>query len=303
MTIQIIIPKPNHYNECFRETAQSVEYALQKLGHETDLHDSDTYFDISRSRDLHIFFGANTLPQTYKFPAKSVIYNLEQPTSGALGYTLGLAKNNIHVWEFSRHNLPFWHKHGIPFSSVAIGYTPNLTWNLPPVEKDIDAFFAGCLKGAPGERRSQVLNTLKSHGLKVVECHDDKLMFGAERNALINRSKLLLNLHYYSHFEIVRAALGLANQVLVLSEPSDDDDHYRWLDGGIVRSNDILKECKRLIGDPQERKRITKQGFEAFQRQDMVARVEQALKRLPNGWLVTQVSGTPSSSTTITEMH
>jgi hypothetical protein len=82
--------------------------------------------------------------------------------------------------------------------------------------QDIDVLFYGSVN----ERRARVIVELRNRGLNAQAVFG---VYGAPRDSLIARAKVVLNLHYYdtSIFEIVRVSYLLANRKAVVSECHD----------------------------------------------------------------------------------
>ena len=72
---------------------------------------------------------------------------------------------------------------------MPIGYAPELT-RICPLEENIDVLFYG----AVNERRGRALQRMKDRGLRTVVAFG---AYGAERDALIARSRIVVNIHYY----------------------------------------------------------------------------------------------------------
>ena len=169
-------------------------------------------------------------------PSSAVIYNLEQVqlSSGWCSPDyLGLLKR-CQVWDYAKRNIASLGKLALarPAVHVPIGYVPQLT-RIPrnPVQ-DIDVLFYGSVN----ERRARVLDQLRSRGINTQAVFG---VYGAARDSLIARAKVVLNLHFYeaSIFEIVRVSYLLANRKAVVAECHDGteiDRHARCRTPGAV---------------------------------------------------------------------
>ena len=94
------------------------------------------------------------------------------------------------VWDYSRNNSAALYRLGVRRASlVPIGYAPELT-RICPLEENIDVLFYG----AVNERRGRALQRMKDRGLRTVVAFG---AYGAERDALIARSRIVVNIHYY----------------------------------------------------------------------------------------------------------
>src|SRR4029450_4294855 len=91
------------------------------------------------------------------------------------------------------------HETSKPVRLLRLGYHPALARIEPAEKQDIDLLFHGSLNA----RRRQVLGRLAAEGMAVKSVFG---VYGPERDALIARSRIVLNMHYYTTqiFEIVR---------------------------------------------------------------------------------------------------
>ncbi|MEI8196468.1 MAG: hypothetical protein WCI73_11215, partial [Phycisphaerae bacterium] len=142
---------------------------------------------------------------------------------------------------------------------VPIGYVPELTRITPAPQRDIDVLFIGSLN----PRRQAILDQMKAAGLRVgVACG----VYGPQRDALIARSRLLLNVHYYESkvLEMVRISYLLANRCAVLSERSANPQEDATLDGGVAFADydTLVERARALINAPAECARLGQRGFE-----------------------------------------
>ncbi len=113
------------------------------------------------------------------------------------------------IWDLSASNAA---KYGA--THVPIGYHPSFERFRRAADLDIDVVFSGAIN----ERRAKVLNDLQARGLKVVVV--PVRMYGRQRDALLARAKLALNMLFYAEgiFPALRVAHLVANHVPVLSE-------------------------------------------------------------------------------------
>jgi hypothetical protein len=147
--------------------------------------------------------------------------------------------------------------------------------------QDIDvAFF-----GSENPRRLAVLQALLRAGLKV---HAAVGVYGAERDALLSRAKLVLNLHYHEAqvFEIVRVSYLLANRLCVVSEIGFDRDLEAPFARGVAFApyGELVAACRYLLQRPNARRRIAQDGFEAFQAMPQAPMLRAALASLPGAF-------------------
>jgi hypothetical protein len=126
--------------------------------------------------------------------------------------TLGL---RFEVWDYSRRNMEILRGEGFKgtLNHAPVGFVEELSRIPKAPVQDIDVLFYGSVN----ERRLRSLDGLRAQGLKVEAVFG---VYGAERDALIARAKVVLNMHYYdsSIFEIVRVSYLLANRKAVVAE-------------------------------------------------------------------------------------
>lgn len=115
------------------------------------------------------------------------------------------------VWDFSYAT-----SRAVGSTHVPIGYHVSMERfePLPYSERDVDIVFTG----HPNERRQFVIDKLLEKGLRVVQLGHG--CYGRDRDRLLARSKLALNMLYYEDgtFPTLRVAHLVANRVPVLSE-------------------------------------------------------------------------------------
>jgi hypothetical protein len=172
------------------------------------------------------------------------------------------------VWDYSQSNverLAAWHVRRL--THVPIGYVPELT-RIAAVPEDIDVLFYG----SNSPRRRAVLDTLRGQGFRVERLFG---VYGADRDAMIARSKIVINMHLYEAkvFEIVRVSYLLANRRAVVSErsvnPAEDDD----LASGIAFAayDELVDRCVELLGDDRSRQELGQRGYQVFSARSQVA--------------------------------
>jgi hypothetical protein len=252
-----IIAPPNYiHSEAFREVAETVHYGLLELGHDSILTSRTDHAD-----RRHIILGSNLLA-AFPVPlaADSIIYNLEQifPGSPWLDPKLLELFRQYALWDYSRQNLEQLAKLGITrVQHLPIGYVPQLT-RIPASDEDIDVLFVGSIN----ERRKHILLKLRKRGLNVKAAFG---VYGTERDRLIARAKIALNLHYYEGkvFEIVRVSYLLANRRFVVSERGNDASEESAFESGVAFADydGLVDACIAYLGDPQERRRIAEAGL------------------------------------------
>jgi len=253
MVDQVAIYTPENYthSQAFNEVANSFHNAFLELNLPKD----------GRS----LLFGAALMQNV---PENFVIYQTEQVRDTLLITPSYLNILRTHeVWDYSLKNIEALEKLGIQAKHVPIGYMPCMSV-ISQAEKDIDILHYG----ARNPRRQKILGELWDSNLKVVHTFN---CYGAERNALIARSKIVINIHYYDAciFEIFRVSHLMANEVCVVSETGNDiklEEPYRE---SIVMCEyeKLVEKCQKLIAGPEHvRQEIASQGFNTFKKRSQI---------------------------------
>jgi hypothetical protein len=167
------------------------------------------------------------------------------------------------VWDYSTQNIEFFKSRGIEnIKYLELGYQSELSRIETKAFKDIDVLFYGSIN----DRRAKILDALKSSGLNV---HTIFGIYGKDRDDLIARSKLVLNLHYYDSeiFEVVRVFYLLANSIPVVGEINLStvvSDIYKNSVLG-VPYQELVNACISLVKDDRARDLQGRRGFEIIQ--------------------------------------
>ena len=262
--------------ECFYETARSIGAALRRLGHEvTPENDPGRY----------IAFGANNLHQVpgAPLPPDTIIFNSEQlaavtdPGFFMQGYLA--SSKTLTVWDYSSANVRAMREKLDIQRSVhcPLGYVPEMTTIEQRVDKDIDVLHYGSVGDS---RRREMLDKLEEAGIRVVRLFG---IYGKERDAVVARSKIVINLHYYERgvFEIFRVSHLLANRACVVTESGGCDPQLEEMAQRTCEYVDrdrIVDTCKMLVADDRMRDSIAERGFETFKTFDLTESVRRALE-------------------------
>ena len=203
--VTVVSPPGYLHSAAFHEVAESIHYGLRSLGRDCVM---------TRAGQLpgrrHIVLGSNLLPHYGLLLAPdAILYNLEQVEAGSTWITpdlLTLFRRHV-VWDYSEQNARALAALGVHISRIVpVGYVPELTRIAPAKTQDIDVLFFGSIV----PRRRQVLERMRDAGVNVVAVFG---LYGSERDALIARSKRLLNVHAYEAgvLEMVLISYLLAN--------------------------------------------------------------------------------------------
>lgn len=123
---------------------------------------------------------------------------------------------------FSRYYSDLMVRHGFPSEFLPIGYSQEYgDWDgsITPCDRAIDVLHLGTI--SRGDRREYYLKNIVSQGIPLRMANN---LWGPERNEILRRTKICLNLHYdvSGEFEWDRLLLALHNGCLVVSENITD---------------------------------------------------------------------------------
>ena len=270
-----IVSPPNYiHSQAFDEVALGFNAAFRALGLEADI-----VRESSRLGDITIVLGGNLL-SAVPVPAgkRLILFNLEQitPNSPWLTDAYLAMLRRYPVWDYSEGNIAELARMGIRAEHCGIGYMPELT-RIALVPEDIDVLFVGSVN----ERRIAVLKELATQGVNVEARFN---VYGAERDAFVARSKIILNVHFYESrlFEIVRVSYLLANRKCVVSEAGADTVFEKQFEPGIAFSpyDKLAETCVRLLQKPAARRELAEAGFERIRALPQTEYLRRALATL-----------------------
>lgn len=253
--ISTVSPERYNHVRAFDEVTEVVAAGFSRLGFCVNRANNYVSSDIPT-----ILFGGHLLNEDVlvRLPANTILYNLEQvdPKAPWITGPYRIAMGRHEVWDFSETNIR--RLHALRFAKKLvwspIGYVPELS-RIPQNHdrEDIDVLFYGSLN----PRRARILDTLKASGLRVLHKFD---CYGPERDALISRSKVVLNIHYYETgvFEWIRVLYLLANQKAVVSENSLITTFDKGIDGVIrfASEAELVDACRELVAHPPSREAL-----------------------------------------------
>lgn len=262
--VSVVTPRQYPHAAAFDEVALSLHHSLLSLGHDSVLSNR-----LDNRRRRHLVLGANLLPRhDVPAPADAVLINLEQVSDDSPWMTPAYCEllGRHRVWDYSEANLRALARRGIRASLLPIGYVPALTRIAPSPVQDIDVLFYGSVS----DRRRDLLLALEDSGVRL---HVAFNVYGRARDALIARSKLVLNMHHYSAqlFEVVRVSYLLANRVCVVSERGQDLELERPFEQAVrfAEYDGLIAACHALLADEAARAEQARRGFEFMSRQDI----------------------------------
>ena len=265
----------------YKEVIDSVAWGLEQLGHRTSYALNQSVSDAT-----NIVFGAQVLPiaSLKRLPEGTIIYNFEQMREIAAGAQMreidALAQiraevryyaqvPHFEIWDYTAANQPTWRtlgRHEVKI--VPVGYAPILTRIPKPPSQDIDVL----IYGMSGERRLQTFHALSRHGLTVVFVSG---LYGAARDELISRAKVVLNINLYPQtriFEIVRVSYLLANRKAIVADldvNTSIEDDIRPAVKFASSLQELLQLCDSLANNDRERTKIEELAFSCISRRDI----------------------------------
>jgi len=267
----------------YKEVIETVAWGLQQLGHQV------SYALNQSERDaINFVFGAQVLPidALKRLPEGTIIYNFEQWRDINAAAQLRAEvryyaqEPRFEIWDYTPANLPSWRTLGRDrVKIVPVGYAPILTRIAKAPRQDIDVL----IYGLSGERRLQTFHGLSKQGLSTVFVSG---LYGAARDELISRAKIVLNINLYPHgriFEIVRVSYLLANRKAVVADldvNTSIEDDMRPAIKLATSLQELLNLCEGLANNERERAKLEELGFSCISRRDIRDILKSALVSL-----------------------
>lgn len=245
-----------------------VQYCFQRTGKTCLIADKIE----DRPNTTWIIFGLNISP-TAKLPATAIIVNMEQLYDGSnwlnSSYTNQLKTHR--VWDYNRINQSYLRKLGLEAPLISYGYVPSFRHNgscwadtsdHPSINQDIDVI----MLGYPNTNRNNIAQKLRLAGVKIEYLNGNT--WGHQRNQLLLRSKILLNVHLYSAniLEIPRLSLAINNGMFIISESCINESEYPWMQGCVIFKPyaQLVSTITEYLKNAQERHRIAKLAYTRF---------------------------------------
>ena len=274
--VSLVAPPGYAHSEALREVALTVHHGLVRMG-----RDSMLCGPADAPERRHIVLGSHLLDEgDDALPPGAVLYNLEQVAPDSPWFDpASVARLRRHrLWDYSARNIEALERMGIVGATlVPVGFCPEIAAPVPDIEEDIDVLFVGSVN----PRRAAVLEALSARGLRVEARFG---VYGAERDDLAARAKIVLNVHYYEArvFEIVRVSHMLARHRFVVSETGADLDEEGEFAPGVAFAEyeDLVDTCLYYIARPDLRRRVAAQGFAIMALRDETRFLSPALAAL-----------------------
>ena len=273
--VRVVIVSPEGYvhSEAFAEVAETLCLGLRGVGLDAEV--VSNRFDPAA---VNLVLGWHLLSDQ-ALPPRCILYNLEQldEKNQVLRSRLTNLADRCEVWDYSQRNIRILHQGGFPAAirHVPIGTMPSLSRISSAPQQDIDVLFYGSINA----RRARVIEALKAAGLEVKAVFG---VYGAARDALIARAKVILNLHFYdaSIFEMVRTSYLWINRKAVVAECHNATEIEEDLKeaASFVPYDQLVGACQRLVADAALRKGLERRAFEIMSKRDEVAILRNVLE-------------------------
>jgi len=238
----------------FEEIAQLTAETLRSKGHEV----SFTKYINPSVETLHILFGVNVWEDCVLLPQRFIVYQLEQHPIKRWFIPPYFARmqHAEQVWDYNRSNVEYLHQRGIDAIHVPLGYTPLFSYHLEkdkPSKEEVkpDLLFLGTLNNP---HRQRILEGLREAGLPVFSSNN---YFGERKKELVERSKVVLNLHHGQEalLEEARIIPLLAQGKVVISESVQDPHYMELYKDCVIFCKDLpelVQKCREWLSKSKE---------------------------------------------------
>ena len=271
----ICLVKPDNYlhSYAFLELGELLYFSLMELGHEVTFG-----FNNIEPSATNILIGCHLLDPSFikQIPASTIILNTEQ-VYGETDWNKPIFAwaKHFQIWDYSPKNIEKLNQLGIDrIKLLKLGFQKELVRLDLSRPKEIDVLFYGSVN----ERRKAILDGLEARGLKV------KVLFGVygkDRDEWIERSKIVLNHHYYESqiFEIVRVFYLLTNSVAVVGEVNDTTSIDSIYQDGIYAAQyeDLISNCVELVSHDTLRDQVQLKALQTISQYPQALFTEEAL--------------------------
>lgn len=275
--INICLIKPDSYihSYAFLELGELIYFSLKDLGFEATLR-----FNHIEPNIKNILIGCHLLDPKFieQVPKSTIILNTEQVYSDTTDWNKNIFAwtTNFEVWDYSTRNIEKLEEIGVNRAKLfKIGFQKELARLDKSKKKDVDVLFYGSVN----ERRKDILEKLVAKGLTVKTLFG---VYGKERDEWIERSKLVLNHHFYNSqiFEIVRVFYLLTNSVAVVGEVNESTSIDTMCREGIhaAKYDDLVARCVEIIRDDDARHRIQIQALNSISKYPQKLFTQEALE-------------------------
>jgi len=277
----VYVPPDDISINVFNEFATTLVNAVRKKGYVC------AYSNHFLPDHKHIILGAIRFSDNESrknIPKDSIIFNLEQlyDQSPLINNQYIDMLRNYSVWDYSLDNITWLRKNQIIYNvkHVSIGNIQDVPiTHLSEDKKDIDVLFYGSLN----DRRMEIYLKLKQR------FPDKNIVFepnvwGEQRNNLIARSKIVLNIHFFEskNFEVIHVMHLLANQAFVISEDNLPTAVDNELAKGFVSCSytNMVDVIGLYLNDPVIRQEISQKGYDIIRSRPQTVALRDALTNI-----------------------
>jgi hypothetical protein len=167
-----------------------------------------------------------------------------------------------HIFVSLRPRAAFLSELQIPSTFVPIGYTPTLGRSAEHGDRNIDVLFFGHVSSRRRALLDRIDVALRKAGYALTVIERD--CYGDERTAILNRSKIVLNLHKFPwEFAGQRLLMALSCRALVVSEWAPDTTPYKHGEHLFTaRVEELPDTLVTMLRDQSRREAIAEAGYQ-----------------------------------------
>lgn len=263
--LQVVLPDPTNYvhARAFDEIALALVAGLRRLGF--DVEPTRTCRQ-GTARVLVLAPHLQSLQDLAELDRDAILYTWEPMGWSHVAFMTpeltGLMTEFV-VWDYSQNNVGTWKTLGAQrVSHVPLAYEPALERLTPStMPQDVDVLFYGSVN----ERRKVVLLELLERGVRVQVLFG---VYGRERDAWINRSRLVLNLHAHDGqiLELPRLAYLWSNRVPVVAEVNPDTEDSLGMTSAMLTAPyaGVVDRVTEVLADPDAAERSAVRCHDLF---------------------------------------
>ena len=225
-------------SQCFDDVTLPLYYSLCRLGYNVVVMRNSFVQSAT-----NIIIGLCDCPylDLSLLPKDVIIYNFEQIIPGSKGVSPEYLQSCSHypVWDYSEQNIHRFAQLGVTdVTYVPLGYCPEMSRIDPNYPKDIDVLFYGSIN----ERRAAMIEALRRIGINAMAFAGT---YGIDRDILIARSRIVMNIHYYlpGIQEIIRLSYLWANKKCVVCECNSDTTLHPGYENACIYSKLPKQAC------------------------------------------------------------
>ena len=261
--ICIFRPKGYIRSSAFVELAELIKFSLMDNNRQAAINEH--FID---EMAFNIIIGGHLMDRSMikDLPKRTIIFNTEQFGQGPEGWKEVIFElmQKFVAWDYSATNVDLFKSAGVKsIKHFEIGYHEKLKRIPGDLKKKIDVFFYGVLT----KNRLAILDELEKRGLRVEKIEG---IYGRERDYLISRSSIILNLHAHPTkiFEIIRVHYLMNNAKAVVCQVDNDTKiDPRYLEGiSFSGYENLVEKCIELIDNKNLIRELEIKSIEAIRK-------------------------------------